>query len=989
MTRKFNLKRLSVIIVLIGFLSALGYIAFASAAEPSLEVSVSPSQSAILKPSSGPALGNLNVELIPKGETDQGVRQPIDVVFVFDVSGSMDEKVRGEKKIDSAKEALKEAVDYFKVNNHNGDKFALIPFSSEVGKSVDSYNNDGSFQPLTSDLNKIENFGQSLSAYGGTNYTQALEKANKLLKDSERNKYIIFLTDGEPTFSEAQEEVVTDKVFIRYERKCVTNYRYKWVGGWGGHWERVEYEECWNNPIYDETLETIEVFYRIVGNSAYAYYKKNGFEYNLGYSYAQIVNQIKQHGRDTATQIANNDIKLYSIGFGSKNDLDMPYLTELSSVTGGQAKNASTDDINTIFTEFSETIDRLQMTEVKLKVKLPANVGLQADANVTEDEDGYTVISLSDVPYEVGKGTPVLSEEDKLKSLPLTFSKTGEYTFDDMKLVYKDLEGNEITATSIEPIIINVHDKTAPIFNGIASFADPDKVTNLYKRRDEQNVEDNKNTFVVNYDLTPGGGNKTGTLTGIKIKQPLPDGVDLVGTEYSIETDANGQRIAVIPLNDVSYEGSDTDNLGIKETVINLPIEKSGANKYNGAEGITEIQVNSNKNWKLTIRTDENFEETTTVLVTYVDGTEKYLQLSPNNKFDDNNTGKQPKKITIFSKVENVEEKETTFTPSTLTAQIELQANWAMDQLLPPATVFYEDSNYQGTLSNTLIAPTEPIHLDVQLTETNSTGIVLYEGAADGNITKNKGNSLANLNETTAVTLSNKAVQDLRFIDNQAAIEVTYNDGSKDIIYLLPYVKIKKEDNSMIEVPYTNITETYKIDSDTARIGLNVNKLIPPFNGEVRYYLTQEGEAEVELTEASLYTSILDQQFTEFTVRASGGFAKENSVLRFIIEIDQIPITSISLGDSYTLAEGKTLNLFDKLEVNPSNTALNPQDLTWSSSDSSAVTVDSNGIVTAVKEGGYAVITVTYTKPDGEVITATTVIYVKVNKTIEGSDGRW
>ena len=54
----------------------------------------------------------------------------------------------------------------------------------------------------TSDETKIKETIGKLNAYGGTNYEDGLVKARDLLKssDSRRLKYVIFLSDGDPTF---------------------------------------------------------------------------------------------------------------------------------------------------------------------------------------------------------------------------------------------------------------------------------------------------------------------------------------------------------------------------------------------------------------------------------------------------------------------------------------------------------------------------------------------------------------------------------------------------------------------------------------------------------------------------------------------------------------------------------------------------------------------------------------------------------------------
>jgi len=115
----------------------------------------------------------------------EGKVMPKDIVFVLDVSGSM----RG-RKIEQAKKAL-----VFCVNALNPkDRFEVITFSNGVskhfGKLVDA--NKGNIADASG-------FIKSIAANGGTNINQALLDGLAMFNENERPKFIIFLTDGQPT----------------------------------------------------------------------------------------------------------------------------------------------------------------------------------------------------------------------------------------------------------------------------------------------------------------------------------------------------------------------------------------------------------------------------------------------------------------------------------------------------------------------------------------------------------------------------------------------------------------------------------------------------------------------------------------------------------------------------------------------------------------------------------------------------------------------
>jgi Ca-activated chloride channel family protein len=113
------------------------------------------------------------------------------VVCVFDRSGSM-----SGKKIEQAKEALKFVLG----NLRDGDLFNIIAYDSEVEM----------FRPELqrfSDQTRKEALGfvEGLFAGGSTNIHGAVTAAMKMLQDSSRPNFVLFMTDGLPTAGETNE----------------------------------------------------------------------------------------------------------------------------------------------------------------------------------------------------------------------------------------------------------------------------------------------------------------------------------------------------------------------------------------------------------------------------------------------------------------------------------------------------------------------------------------------------------------------------------------------------------------------------------------------------------------------------------------------------------------------------------------------------------------------------------------------------------------
>jgi Ca-activated chloride channel family protein len=110
---------------------------------------------------------------------------PKDLVFVLDRSGSM-----SGDKIEQAKEALK-----FVLQNLNPeDRFAVISFA-DVNEALQT-----ELTPVSSDaVAAAVAWASQIDAGGMTNINDALELALSLFDDRGRPRFLVFLTDGEPT----------------------------------------------------------------------------------------------------------------------------------------------------------------------------------------------------------------------------------------------------------------------------------------------------------------------------------------------------------------------------------------------------------------------------------------------------------------------------------------------------------------------------------------------------------------------------------------------------------------------------------------------------------------------------------------------------------------------------------------------------------------------------------------------------------------------
>ncbi|RAK21371.1 Ig-like protein group 2 [Anoxybacillus vitaminiphilus] len=486
---------------------------------PSLDFTVSASQSEYAKPLNEDAQGRLDVTLTPQGRIDSIVRPPIDVVFVFDISGSMDELGSNPMKFQSAKQALNSAVDYFKANANPNDRFALVPFSSNV-----QYNNVVPFPSGTYDvkqhLDRIAATAKALRANGGTNYTQALQNAQSFFNDPTRKKYIIFLTDGMPTVSKAK--------------------------------ERVTYEVCegiWWWKQCHEVTEDLDVEYVLYADGRTAdrtvYYPdgKQTTTYRSSTTYKNFQEKIRTHGINVAKDIGINNIALYSIGFGNNEEVDMNYLEKLSSMTGGQAKQGTPQNLTEIFQQFSKlATDPVLSGTVKIPLKaFNGKVQIVENENVWLDdakENAYVTFNIS---YKVGQPAPPPVNIP----IPVLFKEKGTYTFN-IEMTYRDVYG-ALQPTKTKSVTVVVKDEVPPSFTGNVRLQGITRDVSDLIKYGSGNGDSNR--FTAQYSLTAVGyvgSGVTGNLSNIKIIQPLPEGITVIPSSNVTVYSNNGITYAEI-----------------------------------------------------------------------------------------------------------------------------------------------------------------------------------------------------------------------------------------------------------------------------------------------------------------------------------------------------------------------------------------------------------------------------------------------------------
>ena len=141
-----------------------------------------------------------------QSSSSQTTVSPADIVVVFDTSGSMSNPMGDNSRLEVAKTAVNSMAQHLLTSDNQGKdsniRMALVPFSTTAG-NVSNFT--GNAMDIVSAVN-------GLGADGGTNWEAALKAANAKLTSGRKGvkKYIVFMSDGDPTFRTSSVRTGTD-----------------------------------------------------------------------------------------------------------------------------------------------------------------------------------------------------------------------------------------------------------------------------------------------------------------------------------------------------------------------------------------------------------------------------------------------------------------------------------------------------------------------------------------------------------------------------------------------------------------------------------------------------------------------------------------------------------------------------------------------------------------------------------------------------------
>lgn len=439
---------------------------------------------------------------------DREIVETTDVVLVIDRSGSMDDNNR----MNSAKSAAKNFIDTMLSRDANL-RIGIVSFSSDYStsnppRSSNLVDVNSGFTNVAADL---KNAVDSLFAFGGTHTQAGIMQGQALFGSSAEevdNKYMVLLSDGEPTFSYAPTGWVTvneqkrgyysqDRGIFTYSNEYGNgNYNTNSVVGTG------------NTMVSSTTQHNGNTWPRTISGTEYYPLSRSGSSWS-GYTYNPVNLRYIDNGR-AAIHAANT----------AKNNVDGLFTI---AVEAGIAGTAVLNSIATPGMAYS-TNNPNELTEIynRIATQISRQYALRSVKLVDEMGDGFSLVAgtiqttkgdtavanpsaginqkitwtindpvMEEVPNEPGVRYAEMTYRVEINDgiLALDGAKTDEHKlFDTNKkteLSYKDINDDQqtksITSPKVDPVLLKMKKNLLDadpneerVFNVEVSKASPD-----------------------------------------------------------------------------------------------------------------------------------------------------------------------------------------------------------------------------------------------------------------------------------------------------------------------------------------------------------------------------------------------------------------------------------------------------------------------------------------------------------------------------------
>lgn len=319
------------------------------------------------------------------------------------------------------KEVAKNFLEKLKDDNNSGVKVALVPYASYAQDST--FNNEdfaklSDFTQYESLIEKIE----VLSADGGTNIGDGLRKAFYKFSNSEEDtrRYVIIMTDGEPTFHSSAYEIVKEK------HKVLNRNRTNW------HWEWKEVKKE-GQKYYED------------GNFPNDYYYFGGG--------SSPTTEDKQYANKVAEDLILNggkEIESFMIAFSNK--ADKSELKNIANSAKGYYKEAIDGNaLDEVYQKLAEQIQSdLPIHGINFEETFPRGINIIEVSDGLEFNGQTVTGDIGSISYILNKQTNQFEAEPFEFSIKLKGIRTGDYNlgengsdYSECYIDYKDIDGSE------------------------------------------------------------------------------------------------------------------------------------------------------------------------------------------------------------------------------------------------------------------------------------------------------------------------------------------------------------------------------------------------------------------------------------------------------------------------------------------------------------------------------------------------------------------
>ncbi|MBN2222926.1 MAG: VWA domain-containing protein, partial [Vallitaleaceae bacterium] len=357
---------------------------------------------------------------IPENLVNRGSDK--ELVLIIDTSGSMEDGLGGPKynkndKLiipplkDQRMTIVKAAANSFldKLSADNKLKISLIDFNNRA--SVHTFNNN-TLVNLSSNLTTVKDRINGLTPDGGTNIGDALRRANEILDTSSTaEKYVVFLSDGEPTaFSFSQ----------------LSYYS-------GNEYNATGFFQSGTSQVYTQGIYSAEHNYG-TGVST-KYYVNYGTNYDSG-------GHSKAYAKNMTKVLEDNGIDAHYIGFtlsdNAANNILHSNLQDPHYYTAITA-----EDINQVYQNIADQIvSEISIPSMRFEEILPANVSVVDLPSGFVSQGQNIAKDFGEVVFSYNASKKAFEAQDITFSIVVSPQKEGVYEFgknNTSKMVYTDI----------------------------------------------------------------------------------------------------------------------------------------------------------------------------------------------------------------------------------------------------------------------------------------------------------------------------------------------------------------------------------------------------------------------------------------------------------------------------------------------------------------------------------------------------------------------